>query len=58
MVSLDTGERDQVLPQLDVSGVINSPWEALPFLRSKWGCGGVKVGGEGEGMGEGNVVSM
>ena len=31
LLGLDAGERGLVLPQL--KGFVDSPWEALPFLR-------------------------
>ena len=36
-LSLDIGSRDSVLPQSDVSDFVDSTWEALPSLRSRWG---------------------
>ena len=38
-LSLDTGGKDVVLPQLDMPDFVDSPWEALCFLRSGWGFG-------------------
>lgn len=38
LVSLDVGKGVWlVLPALNAPGFIDSPWEALPFLRSGWG---------------------
>ena len=45
MLSLNAGGRDVVLPQLNVPGFVDSPWETLPFLRSGWGW----IGWEQEG---------
>lgn len=36
MLNFDEG-RDLVLPQLNVSGFVDSPWEILHFLRSECG---------------------
>lgn len=43
------------LPQLNVPGLVDSPWDPVPFWRRAWGksCGGM-----GGGMGVGSVVDM
>lgn len=56
LLSLDAGERDLVLPQLDVSGFVDS---ALPFLGSGWVWGDWRRGGEvGAWEGWGTVIGM
>lgn len=42
-------ERSLVLPQLNVPGFVDSPREALLYLRNGWGLGGGRLGGEGMG---------
>ena len=37
LLSLDTGERGLILPQLSIPDFIDSPTEALPLLRSESG---------------------
>lgn len=37
LLSLDGKRRRLVLPQLNVPGFVNSPWEALYFWRIGWG---------------------
>lgn len=57
LLSLDIAGRDLVLPQLTLPGFSGSPWEAIPFLRSERGVGGLgrkKVGKQEEGK-EGEV---
>lgn len=44
--------RALVPPQSDVSGLVDSPWEAQPTLRSGWEVGRAE-GGEGMGTGGG-----
>lgn len=58
MLSLDTEERDLVLPQLNVSGFINSPWEFLPLggVDGRWVRENVK--GAGGGVGVSTVAGM
>ena len=46
-----------VLPQNEVSDFVDSPWEALPFLRSEKEQGGENSGaGGGEGVGTGIAI--
>lgn len=41
------GGQGFVLPQRDVPDFIDSSWEALPSLSSRWGGVGEKVGARG-----------
>ena len=50
--SLDAGGRGLLLPQLDVSDLVDSPQEVLPFRRIGWEL----VEGDVEGMGVGDRV--
>ena len=51
LLSLDTGSRALGLPHLDMPDFVDSPWEALHFLRSGWGGIGEVVGAGGGEMG-------
>lgn len=54
MLNLDAAGKGFVLPQLNVSGFQNSPWETLPFWWTNEyveGCGEVR-GGVREKVGE------
>lgn len=39
LLSLDSSGRGLVLTQHNMADFVDSPWEALPFLRSRWGVG-------------------
>lgn len=56
MFSLNAGGRVLVLPQLNVTGLVDSPWES--FLRNGWGMGWQEVGETGGGEGERTAVGM
>lgn len=50
MVTLNAGDKDLVLPQLNVLDIVDSLWKTLPFKRSGWGgWGGSKGSRRGEG---------
>ena len=50
LLSLDLMGRTLFLPQTNVLGFVDSPWEALSSLRSGWIVGVRKVEGRGEGQ--------
>lgn len=46
------GDGGLVLPQLDFSDFVDSPWEVLLFLKSRWGKWEGKVSNRGSGKRE------
>lgn len=48
LLSLDAGGSGLILPQMNVPGFIDFPWEALYFGRSRWKVGCGRVGGQKE----------
>lgn len=54
LLSLDTGEEGFIMPQLNLLGFLDLPWDALSFLE--WMVGGL-VGGRVE-LEEGREIEL